>query len=126
MPFEIVWEPRGVYKRFTGAVSFQEYMRSQEIVLGDERTDDLKYVINDLTAVDGYSATADDAEYSAAFNEGISRTNPHLQVAYVTTDVRAIALIKIGAVFSSLVVKHFTTLEEARKWASKLVADSGQ
>jgi hypothetical protein len=124
MPFEIVWEPRGVYKRFTGNVSFQEYMRSQEIVLGDVRTDDLKYVINDLTAAEGYSASADDAEYSAAFNEGVSRTNPRLQVAYVTTDVRAIALIKIGAVFSSLVVKRFPTLEEARAWASKLVAAS--
>ena len=123
MPFELVWEPRGVYKRFTGTVSFQEYMRSQEMVLGDERTDSLKYVINDLSAVEGYSATAEDAEYSAAFNEGISRTNPHLQVAYVTTDVRAIALIKMGAVFSSLVVKRFPTLAEAREWASKLVAD---
>ena len=48
MPYEMTWEPRGVYKRFHGVVPFQEYMRSQERVLADPRADDIRYVINDL------------------------------------------------------------------------------
>ena len=77
MPYDLTWEPRGVYKRCTGTLSFQEYARSQERVLGDERTDDLYYVINDLLAVEGYSITMDQVEYRAVFNRVTSTTTIH-------------------------------------------------
>lgn len=51
MPFELTWEGRGVYKRFSGRVTYEEYARSQEMVLGDARTDDLHYIINDFRAM---------------------------------------------------------------------------
>jgi len=123
MPFEMTWEDRGVYKRFTGKVSFPEYARSQELVLGDSRTDSLHYVINDLLAIEGYSFTTDQAEYLAAFNKGPSLSNPHLHVAYVTRDLRIITILKMMAAISSFELRHFPTLEEARAWAAALLQE---
>jgi hypothetical protein len=111
------WEPRGVYKRFSGFISFQEYARSQEQVLSDPRIDDMDYVINDFLAISGYSLTEEQAEYLAAFNRGSSYSNPRLRVAYVTTDKRALLLIKLVSGLSSLKIKAFPTLEAARVWA---------
>lgn len=117
MPYEMTWEPRGIYKRFTGFISFQEYARSQEQVLSDPQIDDMDYVINDLLAIQGYSLTEEQAEYLAAFNRGSSYSNPRLRVAYVTTDTRALLLIKLVSSLSSFKIKSFPTLEQARIWA---------
>ena len=119
MPFEITWEPRGAYKRFTGHVTYEEYARSQELVLGDPRSDDLRYIINDFTAMKGgaEAGSTEQAEYLAAFNFGSSRSNPRIRIAYVTSELRLIALIKVASLVSSYQLKTFATLEEARAWA---------
>lgn len=117
MTYTLEWEDRGVYKHFSGNVSFHEYARSQEQVLGDPRVDDIRYVINDLQDVEGYSVTSDQAEYLAAFNYGSSKSNPRIRIAYITTDARLRLLIKLTAPLSSLKIKDFPTLAEARAWA---------
>ena len=50
------------------------------------RIDECRYVINNLLDVEHYSITRDQAEYLAAYNRGSSFSNPHLRIAYVTTD----------------------------------------
>lgn len=116
MPYTLTWEGRGFYKRFSGKVAFQEFARSQEQVLSDPHTDEARYVINDLLAVEDYTVRQDEAEYSAAFNRGTSFSNPRLRVAFVTTDLKLVMLIKLAAPFSSLEMKAFPTSEEARAW----------
>lgn len=118
MSFEITWENHGAYKRFSGFVAFEEYARSQQMVLGDERTDDLHYIINDLSAIEGYSGTREQAEYLAAFNHGASLSNPRIRIAYVTSDLRIIALIGVASLLSSYELKAFPTLDQARAWAN--------
>lgn len=117
MPCEITWEDKGVYKRYTGVVSYPEYRRTQEQVLADPRTDSLRYIINDASALEGFVGTTDDAEESAAFNYGTSLSNPTLRIAFVTSDFRLIAMVKVASVLSSYPLKCFATLEAARAWA---------
>lgn len=119
MAFEITWEPRGVYKHFHGFVSYEEYARSQALVLGDARADDIRYVINDAREIEGYTGSQDQAEELAAFNYASSRSNPRIRIAYVTCDLRLIALIKVASLISSYELAHFPTLEAARAWAMK-------
>ncbi|MCM2308516.1 MAG: STAS/SEC14 domain-containing protein [Sulfuritalea sp.] len=119
MTYQITWEERGVYKRFWGFVSFQEYSRTQELVLGDARADDIRYIINDLLDVEGYTVTTDQAEYLAAFNRGSSFSNPRIRIAYVTHDPKLVWLMKAAAVFSAYSLKDFPTLEAAREWVAK-------
>lgn len=116
MPFSLSWETKGVYKHFTGHVSYQEYARSQEMVLADHRTDGISYVINDLLDMASYAITGDEAEYLAAFNRGASLSNPRIRIAYVTTDMKIKMLIKLVAVISSYEIKTFSTLAAARQW----------
>ena len=118
MAHVIDWEPRGVYKRFSGFVSFEEFSLTQEAILSDPRVDSLRYIIYDFLAVEGYSATRDQAEYSAAFNRGTSFSNPKIRVACVTTQTSVKALIAVASMVSSLEIKCFPTLDAARAWAT--------
>lgn len=119
MSHEITWEARGVYKRFTGFVSYEEYARTQEEVLSDPRVDSIRYVINDLLEVEGYSVTRDQVEYLAAFNRGTSFSNPRIRIAYVVKTPAARLLVKAGSMISSLTLKDFSTLEAARDWVAE-------
>jgi hypothetical protein len=87
------------------------------MLLGDVGADDIHYIINDFSAVEGYSATSDDAEYSAARNRRASRSNPRVRIAYVTTDLKVIAMLRVAALASSRELESFPALEEARAWA---------
>ena len=116
MSHEITWETRGVYKRFTGFVSYDEYARTQEEILSDPRVDSIHYIINDFLEVDGYSVTRDQVEYLAAFNRGTSLSNPRIRIAYVVKTQAARLLVKAGSAISSLKLKDFSTLEAARAW----------
>ncbi len=118
MTHEIIWEGKGVYKHFSGYVSFEEYARTQEQILADPRVDQIRYIINDLLDVDGYSVAPDQIEYSAAINRGTSYSNPRIRVAYVTTRPAVRLLIKTASAISSLKLKDFPTLEAARTWTS--------
>lgn len=118
MAHEIIWETRGVYKRFSGFVSFEEFARTQEEILADPRVDNLRYIINDFLAVEGYSATREQAEYSAAYNRGTSFSNPRIKVACITTQTSLRLLIKAAALVSSLEVRDFPSLETARAWVT--------
>lgn len=78
----------------------------------------MRYVINDCLEVEGYSASPEEAEYSAAFNRGTSYSNPRLRIAWVSTTPAIRALVAVANTISSLPLKAFTTLEEARIWAA--------
>ena len=114
----MTWEEKGVYKYFTGQVSYQEFTRSQELVLSDRRTDEIRYVINDFLAVEGYSVTNDQAEYLASFNRGASFSNPRIRIAFLTMDAKIKMIMKLTSVFSSYELKAFPTLSAAREWCT--------
>lgn len=119
MPYTIEWEPRGVYKRFSGVCSWAEFLRSQEAVLGDARLDDIHYSINDLQGVENISIisiTGDEAEYSAAITRGSSLSNPTLKIAFVTADRRITMLAMAVRALTPLRVATFATEAEARSW----------
>lgn len=118
MAHDIIWEPKGVYKRFTGYVSFEEYARTQEQILADPRVDSIHYIINDFLDVEGYSVAPDQVEYAAALNRGTSYSNPRIRVAYVTTRPAVRLLVKTASAISSLALKDFPTLDAARAWIS--------
>ena len=50
MAYEIIWEPEGVIRQFSGNVSAREFIQSVEQVQGDSRYDEMRYIINDFSA----------------------------------------------------------------------------
>jgi hypothetical protein len=118
MPFEIVWEPRGVYKRFWGFVTDSEFIRSVRAAQEDPRFDDIHYNINDYLAVEDFDVSMPTIAYAAALNIGARFSRPRIRVALVTTNERVIGLAKyfMAPEFASYPMRVFATLESAREW----------
>lgn len=118
MPFELTWEPRGVYRRYFGAVTIAERQFSFERICGDARFDTLRYTITDYLGVDSYEISRDATEEIAALHVAPLLTNPHIVIAAVTSDERIVAEIKhiIGMGIFRQPYRTFATMDAARAW----------
>jgi hypothetical protein len=120
MPFELIWEPRGVYRRYFGDVSIVQRRQSFDRICADPRFDDLRYAITDYRDVESYEITDHATEEIAALHIAPLRTNPNIIIAAVVTDERIIASIRhfISLRFITQPYRIFATIEEARLWVS--------
>lgn len=119
MPHELVWEHRGVHKRLSGQVSAAEFQRSVELIQADARFDDIRYVINDFTAVGGHGLDEQHLLELAAIQYGAQASNPQVRVVYVGCDpelARLLRAILIDSQRSAYQVALFETLPQARDW----------
>jgi len=120
MAYEINWEPRGVVKRFFGIVKAGEVLAAVVRVEADERFDSLRYVINDLSSVDGFEITHGEVEEVAAIDKAASLTNPGIRIAVVATLPEIVMAARAYATskFNVFPTRIFATQFEARRWLS--------
>ena len=118
MAFELVWEPRGVYKRFYGHVTGDELMEAVTQVEGDPRFDDLRFVINDFLEISGFAVTEDNVLMVSAIDNAASTSNPNIIIAIVAADLQIQALARLYAVAPLTVypTEIFLTIHDARAW----------
>ena len=118
MPYELVWEPRGVYRRYYGDVTIAERRASFDAICGDARFDDLRYAITDYLAVQAYEITTQATAEIAAMHVGPLLTNPRLLIAAVVVRDDIVAAIQqfIRHGFTDAPYCIFPTLDEARLW----------
>ena len=118
MAYEIIWEPRGVVKRFTGRVSEHDMLQSVVDTEVDPRFDTLRFVINDFLAIQGINTSTRVVEEISAIDSGAAASNPHIKVAIVTTstDVTHLATAYINSPLNQYPTKIFATMAEARTW----------
>jgi len=119
MACEIVWEHRGVHKRLSGHVSAREFERSVETVQADPRFDEIRYVINDFSAVTGHGLDEQHLLELAAIQYGAQASNPQVRAVYVGVDpelARQLRVILIDSQRSLYRVALFDTLPQARDW----------
>jgi hypothetical protein len=114
MPFEITWEPRGVYKKVWGEVTAQEFMQSIAAQQNDPRFDSLKYAINDFLGVEKIHITESDVHMFAATAIGASYSNPKLKIVIAATHPGVLALVREYAKVVPYPLEFVTSLEEAR------------
>jgi hypothetical protein len=130
MSFELIWEPRGVYRRHHGQVTIAERRHSFDLICGDARFDGLRYAITGCFGVDSYEiteeATEEATEEIAALHIGPLRINPRIFIATVAVDERIIAAVRhfIALGFTTQPYRLFATLAEARACAAE--QDVGQ
>lgn len=119
MPFELDWEARGVYKRLSGFVSGDEFVRSVCAIQGDARFDAIHYIINDFSAVTGYALPEDVLTEVSALQYGAHATNPNYRIVYITADAGLAGLVEThfgksqDPAYETVVLP---TLAEAREW----------
>lgn len=119
MAYELVWEPDGVLKRFSGTVAADEFLRSVKQVQGDSRFDDMRYIISDFSAALADKIGDDVLTELSAMHYGAYASNPNCRIAFVTTDpafAERIRRILLSPDMRSYHVEVSPSVTEARDW----------
>ena len=123
MPYELIWEEAGVYKRFWGDVSGLEIAKSVEQVSAHPRFDEIRYILNDFLDADVVdSLDAETSDRMMAQRIGATFTNPRFRVLIVSRNPRLVAiadLTKPPTPPDSNKAKGFATVIEAREWFAR-------
>jgi hypothetical protein len=121
MPFDLTWEPRGVYRRYWGDVTIAERRQSFERIFADARFDDLLFSITDYLDVGSYEITDEATEEIASLHVGATQTNPRVLIAAVVTDTRIIQAIEHFIALDMVPTPYriFPNLAEARAWIAQ-------
>lgn len=120
MSYQLVWENRGVIKRFSGDVTSTDLLQSGIDIQADERFDRLRYVVNDFTGISGLSFTATDIEEISAIDHAASHFNKQLRLAVITThpDIIALATQYASSDFNIYPFRIFSDFQEGYAWAT--------
>ena len=119
MAYEIIWEPEGVIRQFSGSVSAREFMQSVEQVQGDSRYDEMRYIINDFSAATAAALSEEVLTELAVLYYGAYASNPNCRVVFVTTDTALAARVRKVLQQGPLVsysAEVFPSVDQARDW----------
>jgi hypothetical protein len=108
LSYEIIWEPRGVVKRFFGHVTSHDMLQSVVETEMNVRFDDLRYVINDFLDITGISSLPQDVEEISVIDKGASMSNSRIHIALASDYANSPLNVYPTRIFSSL--------GEARSW----------
>lgn len=131
MPYTIIWEPGGVLKRFHGFLTGPELVAAAQAVAGDRRFDELRYIINDLSEVDGSSIDASAIEDYASMRIGAAYSRKDILSPFVFAGepgATLVALLQTRDYANAHPIRAFAALGEARHWleAELLRGEPGQ
>lgn len=117
MPYEIIRETRGAYKRFWGIVTPQEFLDSVRNFHNDQHFETVRYSINDFTETERFELSDSHIDDTAAINVGAAFSNPNVRILAVTCDARIIGMArKYDQITKAAPILIFPTLAEARRW----------
>ncbi len=121
MPYEMIWEPKGVHRRYYGHTNDQEIFESTIITEGSERFDALRYILIDFLAIESLVSTnpAFIPEISA-IDSAAAKTNPCIKLAVVTEhpEIWKLAEAYRAHPLCSYPLEIFTSLADARAWVA--------
>ena len=96
MAYELVWEPKGLYRRFYGCTSDLEVVETSGILQGSPQFEDIRYTILDFLGVTDLTiSTCSFIEEIAAIGAVASRRNTRIKVAVVTTSEQIVRFTRI-------------------------------
>ncbi|HVT03068.1 MAG TPA: hypothetical protein VHL58_06780 [Thermoanaerobaculia bacterium] len=105
---------------FSGVVTGEELLGSNQEIYGDERFDEMTYQIVDLTRVERFDVTQDDMEVMASNDKAAALSNPFVKVAIAARDETIKQLSSYYEAHSSespWKQQIFDTLSDAQAWA---------
>lgn len=124
MPAEIIWEAKGVRRRYHGLVTATEFMDAIFAVQRDPRFDTLMYSIVDTLDVTGTDVSDFNVKAVAAHSIGAYNSNASINVAIVANDPELLALVQIflSPPYSSYPAAVLPTREAAEAWIVQVCA----
>ena len=129
MPYELIWEDRGVVLRFWGVASDHDYRQSSLEFYGHPKAADIDYTLVDYTDVTKLDYSINFLRSSAASDAEASKRSPSMRVAIVGKEQLLLGLTNMYLTHFDLqggTWEHvqFTTVDEARVWLA--VEDRGR
>ena len=124
MPYTLIWEPDGVYKKFTGLVTGAELVHSVNEVAYDMRFAKARYEVSDYLSADSTDFSQDALNEVRAVRIGSFQSNPRIKVAIVTlnTEIQQRIYSTIAARLTLHQTKVFSTVDDANEWVGRMVA----
>lgn len=123
MPYQISWQEHGVTWHYSGVLTGKDLMQSNFDIFGDERFDDIRYQIVDLTGVEEIQVTEQHMRKVAHLDMAASRSNPRVKVAVVSNSEAATQLNvyydKYCDEKSPWETRVFGSIEEAEAWVGQ-------
>lgn len=124
MSYQNIWEKKGLHRTFTGKITGAEVLSSNLQAHGDERFDQLKYVLNDFTQIESFEVSEIDISIIAATDNAATLSNPGLKIAIVTTDEKLLSWANLYLGKSPYPCKIFNNTVNALSWVSTTVFQS--
>ncbi len=122
MPYQIIREKQGTYKRFWGVVTAEEFLASVAKFHSDPEFESIRYTINDFTDCESFYMPSGNILDVAAINLGATRINQKVKIAAVTVDETIIRMADEFAELSqSYPIRIFSTLDDARAWVGNFL-----
>jgi len=120
MAYTITWSDKGIIWEYSGVMTGEDLINSNLEIFGDERFDDLRYQIADLTRVEAIDINEIHIRKMAYLDLAAARSNPNIRVAVVSSSE---ATAQIGESYANYSkekspwkTKIFSSLEEAQEW----------
>ena len=86
MPYTNEWKDKGLHREFSGTITGREVLESNLSIHGDKRFDDIDYVLNDFTNIDGFDISDLDVEEVATIDNVAAHANHRLKIIIIATD----------------------------------------
>ena len=122
MPYQIQWEPQGVYGKFSGELGAGEFFSAIQSIISHMHFKTAVYRLYDFNDVTSVQMSEDDIRTLSAMNYHslMSRVQDHTQriTAFVVSRVEMTRLVEqfINAMQIPSQRKIFSSVEEARAW----------
>ena len=118
MPYKIEQKRNGLVKRFSGSVTCEDVLKSEQEVTSNPNFSTLRYVISDYIGAD-YRGLAEDQKTDInALRIGGHLTNPNIVYAFVIQNPEIRAQIKEAIAQGDMLFRTqvFDTYEQAAQW----------
>ena len=121
MPYELIWEDRGVIFRFWDVVSDDDLKQSNLDAYGHPRFADIAYELVDFTNVTEFGFSNDTVRLVAEWDFKASKRNPSMRLAIVGEDKLLLGLanmyrLTLDSQGGTWEQDAFATMDEARSW----------
>ncbi|MDQ8209182.1 hypothetical protein QEH52_16770 [Coraliomargarita sp. SDUM461003] len=123
MAYTITWQKNCITWTYSGVLTGEDLLNSNFELFGDERFDDIRFQIVDLTAVERVEATESHMRKVAHLDMAAARSNPRVKIAVVTNSQDGESLSNTYDRYiegkSPWSTQIFATLTEAQAWVQR-------
>ena len=122
MPYELSWEAAGVVFRFSGIVSDDDLVASNDEIYASPRFPEMRYQIVDFSTIDKFDVSAAAVRAVSRLDRRASEINPNVRVAIITSETFVLGMSRMyggshEAAGGTWATEVFEREEEARAWA---------